>query len=141
MVNRLEKYLTQAINWDRFHSDTFVFSTSHDGQKIYLRVNDFPAEHLYSLVVGEAEISFDDWPNTWERQVGTAATVGLSITKTKLKKGSATRVKAPANRRGALRARAEKLRSASKLLSALDSTSASTRSGQPKVKNRRFRSE
>lgn len=33
-----------------------------------LRVNDFPAEHLYTLFVNDREAgSFEEWPNQWVR--------------------------------------------------------------------------
>ncbi|MSV34225.1 MAG: hypothetical protein EXQ47_01320 [Bryobacterales bacterium] len=33
-----------------------------------LRLNDFPAEHLYTLLVNGSEIDgFDDWPKSWKR--------------------------------------------------------------------------
>jgi hypothetical protein len=36
-----------------------------DGKKWRLRMNDFPEEPLFTLIVGEQTIDFDDRPPTW----------------------------------------------------------------------------
>jgi len=44
------------------------YETVFNGRELRLRVNDFPDDHLYTLIVdGDESISFDDWPETWVR--------------------------------------------------------------------------
>jgi len=34
-----------------------------------LRINDFPEEQLYTLIIdNEIILDFDDWPKNWERK-------------------------------------------------------------------------
>ncbi len=69
-----------ANNWDDFPEiqQTIVWQKSeeNEGDIVYtagegdsclkIRINDFPAEPLYSLIVGgEVVMHFDDWPDFW----------------------------------------------------------------------------
>lgn len=39
-----------------------------EGQRWRIRIGDFPAEPMYTLVVdGEDALAFDEWPPTWQR--------------------------------------------------------------------------
>ena len=63
------KLLSEEINWDRTARAEFPFSARHNGQKMSVRINDFPAEPMYTLIVGESEIAnFDDWPQAWTKR-------------------------------------------------------------------------
>jgi hypothetical protein len=38
------------------------------GEQCLIRINDFPDEHLYTLMVNDQEVvHFDDWPLCWTR--------------------------------------------------------------------------
>ena len=40
--------------------------TEHEGRTLRVRVNDFPAEPLYTLLVDGVEIEdLEDWPSRW----------------------------------------------------------------------------
>jgi hypothetical protein len=42
-----------------------------DGREWLLRLGDFPAEPLYTLLIDGAEVeSFDAWPEAWIRSTG-----------------------------------------------------------------------
>lgn len=63
----INNYLDEEIIWKRAKDPRFPFSASYDGQTLILRLNDFPAEHLYTLITDGAEVDFDDWPAKWTR--------------------------------------------------------------------------
>ncbi len=61
-------YLAENIEWKRTADPRHPFSAKFDGEKCVIRLNDFPDEHLYTLIVdGEEVIAFDDWSASWIR--------------------------------------------------------------------------
>lgn len=68
-MNVQEKnYLDEPIIWNEGVDAEYPYECTYDGARLSIRVNDFPAEHLYSLLVDDTEVvSFDDWPAKWER--------------------------------------------------------------------------
>lgn len=43
-----------------------MFEATDGGQRWVARLNDFPDEPLWTLIIGDAEIlHFDDWPTFW----------------------------------------------------------------------------
>jgi serine/threonine protein kinase/putative methionine-R-sulfoxide reductase with GAF domain len=63
-----KNYLDEPIIWNEALDAEYPYECTYDGAKFRIRVNDFPAEHLYSLLVDDTEVvSFDDWPANWER--------------------------------------------------------------------------
>ncbi|MCP4153421.1 MAG: hypothetical protein GY757_37180 [bacterium] len=65
-------YLDQNICWDR-HCDPFFpyiteIKTESGRVNLKLRINDFPAEALYTLFVNDiAIIDLEDFPENWSR--------------------------------------------------------------------------
>ena len=59
---------TTAIKWDR-SGDSLCPYLAHLNGKIYkIRLNDFPEEPMYSLLMdGEVVESFDSWPKVWHK--------------------------------------------------------------------------
>src|SRR5260221_13048099 len=58
----------ESIEWKRTADPRHPFAAKFDGEKCVIRLNDFPDEHLYALIVdGEEVIAFDDWSATWNR--------------------------------------------------------------------------
>ncbi len=54
------------VAWTRTASGEFPFSARVGGETSWVRVNDFPADALYTRVVdGAAEVDLDDWPAAW----------------------------------------------------------------------------
>lgn len=69
-----------ANNWDDFpelrrrvpwhavaaNREAIVFEAAMEGARWQVRLNDFPAEPLYTLLIDGAEkLHFDDWPAFW----------------------------------------------------------------------------
>ena len=63
-------YLAEKIDWKRTTDPQYPFSAKFEGEKYVIRLNDFPEENLYTLVMNGKEVAdFDDWPATWSRPV------------------------------------------------------------------------
>lgn len=59
----------QPIVWNRTGDPYYPYITMVDTTKWIVRVNDFPEEDMYTLIVDEVEIvHFNDWPQQWKRQ-------------------------------------------------------------------------
>ena len=66
-------YDEEAIVWQRTADGEFPYPALRDGVGLRLRVNDFPAEPLYTLVVDFLPaVDLDDWPVLWLRPAPTA---------------------------------------------------------------------
>lgn len=63
--------LHTPMSWTRTTDAEFAFSaTGTDGAKLLIRLNDFPAQPLYTLMVDALPLaSFDDWPQAWKIRV------------------------------------------------------------------------
>jgi len=60
--------LSRRIDWKRSDDAIFPYHAEIDGKLARLRVNDFPAEPLYTIFVDEREVGdIDDWPANWSR--------------------------------------------------------------------------
>lgn len=60
--------LRTALSWSPTGRAECPYATVVDGCAWQVRVNDFPANALYTLIVDGREIGdFDDWPNGWQR--------------------------------------------------------------------------
>lgn len=69
-----KNYLTEKITWTLTDNAEYPYQAVHDGKKMLVRLNDFPAEHLYTLFVdGEESDGFDDWESNWSRAPKAAA--------------------------------------------------------------------
>jgi len=56
------------LQWPLTRDPEFPYSSSSQGRTLRLRLNDFPDEKLYSLMLADEEItSFDEWPKIWSR--------------------------------------------------------------------------
>jgi hypothetical protein len=63
-----KNYLNEEITWKRVEDAKFPFKAVFHGEAIFVRLNDFPAEHLYTLIANGAEVNFDDWPRKWKHK-------------------------------------------------------------------------
>lgn len=62
----------EALAWERTDDGEFPYTAVHDGQRLRIRVNDFPAEPLYTLIADDHEVvDLDDWPAAWIRPKAT----------------------------------------------------------------------
>ena len=57
-----------AIEWRHTGDGEFPYRAEVDGHTLVIRVNDFPAEPLYTLLVDDQEAEdLEDWPAAWRR--------------------------------------------------------------------------
>ena len=64
-----------AVLWHPANDPLLPFRAEVGADNWHLRLNDFPAEHLYTLLVNGREIGeFDDWPKSWKRSPHNRAT-------------------------------------------------------------------
>ncbi len=57
-----------AIGWRKSADGEFPFIARCGAGELASRLNDFPAEPLYTLIVdGKAATDFDDWPAHWSK--------------------------------------------------------------------------
>ena len=71
---KINDYLSKAIKWNATGDAEFPYSAMVDGKNARIRVNDFPADNLYTLIVGTAECDVDDWPSVWAKTTNKKAT-------------------------------------------------------------------
>lgn len=66
--NSIEALLQTRITWHATGDTEFPLQASLLGKQLKIRLNDFPAEPLYTLFVdGAALDNLEDWPRLWER--------------------------------------------------------------------------
>lgn len=62
----LDTCLATKVRWRDTGQGEFPYAARIDGRDWTIRVNDFPAEPFYSLLINGAVVgSFDDWPAAW----------------------------------------------------------------------------
>ena len=60
-----------SISWTKTESVEFAYEAFYAGARLNIRMNDFPKEPLYTLIInGVIGESFDDWPFSWIRNNG-----------------------------------------------------------------------
>ncbi len=63
-----QKRHAAPIEWAHTGDGEFPYTASVGGRTLRIRVNDFPAEPLYTLIVeGEDIEDLDDWPSAWKK--------------------------------------------------------------------------
>jgi len=63
------EYLHEPISWQKTNDPEYPYETTQENQKLTIRLNDFPEEHLYTLLADDEPIvNFDDWPDLWIRE-------------------------------------------------------------------------
>ena len=68
MTPKVQNYLEEEVKWNEGADPNYPYQTKVNGDKLVIRLNDFPDESLYTLIVNEKEVSsFDDWPKQWSR--------------------------------------------------------------------------
>jgi hypothetical protein len=59
-------HVREEVGWVATKDPIFPFWSSVNGENWIIRVNDFPDEHLYTLMInGQEDQSFDHWPEQW----------------------------------------------------------------------------
>jgi hypothetical protein len=60
--------LTRRVTWRKGPDPEFIYIAVVGDEHWVIRLGDFPAEPLYTLMVdGEDVLEFDDWPPAWQR--------------------------------------------------------------------------
>ena len=68
MIVQEQDLLTEVIAWRKTADAEYPFAAEVNGDRFVIRLNDFPADNLYTLLVNDREVAnFDDWPARWER--------------------------------------------------------------------------
>jgi hypothetical protein len=61
-----EKIFAKSPNWSKTEDMNFPYTATVDGKTWTVRINDFPEEELYTLLIdGKAVLSFSDEPGNW----------------------------------------------------------------------------
>jgi hypothetical protein len=56
------------INWKATGNGEYPYQVNIEGSEYVIRVNDFPEEVFYTLIVDNVEqIHFDVWPSSWTK--------------------------------------------------------------------------
>ncbi|MGI8787454.1 MAG: hypothetical protein ACR2HG_06825 [Pyrinomonadaceae bacterium] len=88
MKNR--NYLSEEIAWKATNNPEYPYRAFHEGVRLLIRLNEFPAEHLYTLIADDEEtVNFDDWASTWIRNLEASekgAVRGASATRPPMKR-------------------------------------------------------
>jgi hypothetical protein len=65
MSAQTQNYFGKNIVWKKGSNPQYPYVTDFEGKKCVIRLNDFPEEHLYTLIVDGVEIeNFDDYPDS-----------------------------------------------------------------------------
>lgn len=68
MTTKVQTYLEEKVIWRRGTDPNYPYEAELNGERLVIRLNDFPDEGLYTLTVGGEEVNdFDDWPKLWIR--------------------------------------------------------------------------
>jgi hypothetical protein len=67
-VDRSFPWTETAVVWEHTGNSEFPYTAEVDGHTLAIRVNDFPDEPLYTLVVeNNAVEDLEEWPPLWVR--------------------------------------------------------------------------
>ncbi len=68
MSIKVQDYLKEKITWKPGPDPLYPYRAQREGEQCLIRINDFPDDHLYTLMVNDREVvHFDDWPPCWTR--------------------------------------------------------------------------
>jgi hypothetical protein len=66
LATQNQKLTDAAVEWKHTGSGEFPYTADVRGQRFTIRINDFPAEPLYTLISDGVELQdLDDWPAAW----------------------------------------------------------------------------
>lgn len=59
---------TTHIVWSQSEDPTYPYYANVQGTCWKIKINsDFPEEDLYTLIIGKQQLTFNDWPEKWQR--------------------------------------------------------------------------
>jgi hypothetical protein len=83
----LRRYLRRSLRWSRTADATAPWQAAAGKATCRLRLNDFPAEPMYTLLVdGQPVGDLEDWPACWKQEpsiAGVATSKRLKATVTR----------------------------------------------------------
>lgn len=57
-----------TIQWKKSNDAEYPYEASLDGRHLKIKLNNFPENSMYSLLIDEKfVVDFDDWPVNWKR--------------------------------------------------------------------------
>ncbi|MDP3640286.1 MAG: hypothetical protein Q8R53_03740 [Nanoarchaeota archaeon] len=66
---RMMKYTQEHLDWKVTGDPTEPYQTEVRGTVLRVRLNDFPDESLYMLLVNGTEVqTLEEWPSTWKKE-------------------------------------------------------------------------
>lgn len=66
MTGSAENLMQETVVWEKSGDPEYPFVAQLNGLKFIIRINNFPANELYTLIVNSEEVAdFDDWPEAW----------------------------------------------------------------------------
>lgn len=66
MFTKKQNYFDLNLKWDKTGKGEFPYILNYDNHVLQIRINDFPEEPLYSLIVdSEVICDFEKWPPNW----------------------------------------------------------------------------
>jgi hypothetical protein len=60
-----DRLRSAKVDWEPAKDGESVFVAAFDGKLVYLRLNEFPAEPLCTLIVDGLEADLEDFPASW----------------------------------------------------------------------------
>jgi hypothetical protein len=68
--NRKHQICERAISWQFSGDPIHPYTAQLEGAVLVIRMNDFPEEPLYTLLIDDQEVAdFDTWPHRWRKPV------------------------------------------------------------------------
>jgi len=68
----LEIVISRPVDWERSSENKYLFHAVVEGEKFFLRLNDFPEEPICTLIGQGQEIDLEEfgehWRMPWQRQ-------------------------------------------------------------------------
>ena len=69
MITTVRNYIEENVIWRKCSDPVYPFEAEIEGERLVIRLNDFPDANLYTLLVNNQEVaSFDDWPRQWSTE-------------------------------------------------------------------------
>ena len=63
--NMIDELQLAKVDWEPWNDFPYLFVAYHDGKTVYLRLNEFPAEPLCTVILDGVESDVDDLPKSW----------------------------------------------------------------------------
>ena len=67
-MSQKSEYFAKSIKWEKGSSAEYPFRASINEETLVIRINDFPEEEMYTLLVdGNKICDFTIWPSRWQK--------------------------------------------------------------------------